>query len=292
MVTKEVMSRTLEDLHDLPTLPSVIDRVMKASADPNVDVSVLAGEISIDPVLTAKILKVVNSSFYPFRREISSVKEATTVLGLSAVGAIALTSSVIDRLKIENQSGLFYRGLFWAHSIGSAICAEAIAKEIGYPRPDIAFTATMIHDIGKVVLDRYFSEDFRNVLSRARSSQAYFHEIELEVLPATHAEVGERLALKWGLGKTVAKAIAYHHTSQDASSDPEVPDPVLCGLAAAGNNVCGSLAIGSSGNWKRVEVDYDLLERLGMSGRKVAALLDKAHDISARVQGFMQTVSS
>ena len=233
-----------------------------------------------------------NSSFYSFRREISSVKEATTILGLGAIGAIALTSSVVDRMRIENKSGLFYRGLFWAHSIGSAVCSEVIAKETDYSRPDVAFTGAMVHDIGKLVLDRYFPDEFGRTLSEARKKQACFSEVESAVLPMPHAEVGYRLALKWGLSKDIAESILYHHSYRELNSFPEIQDKQLCAIVAAGNTMCGALAIGSSGNWKKTEVDHELMESAGLSPQQVSSLIDREHDLSARVQGFMQTVAS
>jgi putative nucleotidyltransferase with HDIG domain len=216
------IKRITDSLISLPTLPTVIAKMLELVDNPRTSASSLAGLIMQDQVLTARILKLANSSFYAFPRQIATVKLALVVLGFESVKEMALSLSVLSSLKGESNRH-FDISQFWQHSVSVGAGSRMLARETCYRLAGEAFVAGLLHDIGKVVLSQYLPEEFAEVQDRIWERGQPCEEAEKIVLGVTHAEIGAWLAERWNLPVTLVEAIRWHHHPEACPRNPELP---------------------------------------------------------------------
>ena len=140
----------LEKLNDIPTLPIVATRVTELINDPNSSSGDIADVLKKDQVLTAKVLKLINSPYYGIPGEVTDVKRALAYLGFNTLAQLVLSVSVIS-VFAENKNTKFSLQGFWKHALATAVTSEVIAKSTGYPKPEECFTCGLLHDIGKAI---------------------------------------------------------------------------------------------------------------------------------------------
>lgn len=215
----------VQRMDDLPTLPIVIIKVMKIIDNPNSNATHLTELIAMDQSLTVKALKLANSAYYGFPREIVTVTEAVVVLGFLTVRNLILTSALYNIFVNDNGvESEFDKKKFWKHSIATAICARLIATATGtgysQAEEEEAFTAGLLHDIGKVFLDLYAYNDFAEVLreSKREKSNEMFFQTETRLLGINHAELGALMIEKWNLPENFIEPIKNHHNPKEAKS--------------------------------------------------------------------------
>jgi HD-like signal output (HDOD) protein len=202
------VKRITDSLISLPTLPTVIAKMLELVDNPKTSASSLSNLIMRDQVLTAKILKMANSSFYAFPRQIATVKLALVVLGFENVKEMALSLSVLNSFKGENNKH-FDTSMFWQHSVSVGACTRMLARETCYRLAGEAFVAGLLHDIGKVVLNQYLPKEFAEIQTLIFEGGVPCDRAETEILGVTHAEVGAWLAERWNLPVILVEAIRY-----------------------------------------------------------------------------------
>ena len=180
--------------------------------------------ISNDPSLTSKVLRVVNSSFYGFPNRITTVTHAIVILGFNTIKSIALSSTIFDVFRRNVTPGDFDRTQFWKHSIGCGSAAKAIGRRLNYPMLEELFIAGLLHDVGKIVMDQYMPEKFVEVLNVVHSRDCLIAEAEMEVLGATHADVGAWLFEKWNLSKGLIETTRCHHNPALAGENQKLAE--------------------------------------------------------------------
>jgi putative nucleotidyltransferase with HDIG domain len=210
---------------------------------------------------------LVNSSYYGFPREISTVTDAVVILGFDTVRNLALSASIV---KIMKKGGSFDKSLFWHHTVAVAFMARIIAKHVKYSNVEVAFVAGLLHDIAKVFEDQYFSEEFMEAtnMSEKRSEQLYI--TERETLGYDHATIGKRLADSWNLPKSIVAAMAYHH-DLDKNIYPE--HIALVDIIYLSDILVRLKKIGNSGNYGKTSVSKKVLERLKLKKENLVGFL-------------------
>lgn len=259
------LRQVTEKIIGLPTLPTVVTQLIAMVGDPASSARQIAQLVSADQALTAKILKVANSSFYGFAREIATVQLAIVVLGIEMVKNIGLSVTVLKRFASGREHRLFDRQQFWEHAIGCGVAVRMLARKYGDRRAaDEAFVAGVLHDIGKLILVEYFYDDFSEALELAESQGIAIADAEAQVIGVTHAEIGGWLAEKWNLPKHLVNAIAHHHRpfEQDAVEDLTV-------LVHLGDALIRHLRIGNSGDRQLASLDARASQRF-KRGRNIS----------------------
>lgn len=209
----------VERLDELPPLPAVAARVLAMAEDERTSAIDLAHVLSTDQALTAKLIRISNSAFYGFARRISTVREAVVVLGFRQVRQVALGTSMMTAFRVPSRlASVFDVDLFWGHSVAVAVAAESIAKRTRAARAEDAFTAGILHDIGRLVFSLLEPDRFREAVELARDARVPLEEAELVVLGTSHTELGEALGRRWKFPTHLADAIAQHH---DPALTPE-----------------------------------------------------------------------
>ncbi len=205
------IKKITQSIIGLPTLPTVITQMIGLIDNPQTSAREVSQLIATDQALTAKILKLANSAFYGFPREIATVNHAVVVLGFETVKSLGLSVSVLERFAAGGASTSFDRQKFWEHSIACGVAARLLADKLRYRVQGEAFAAGILHDIGKLILSQYFTDEFEEILALTRDEDLYIGKAEERVLGVTHAEIGLWLAEKWNLPAKLVDAISNHH---------------------------------------------------------------------------------
>ncbi len=201
----------LDRVDDLPPLPAVAAKVMNMAEDDRTSAMDLAQVLATDQALTAKLIRISNSAYYGFARRISTVREAVVMLGFKQVRQVSVGASMMNAFKRSGVNDGFDVDLFWGHSVGVAVASEALAKKTLGAKPEDAFTAGILHDIGRLVLRQVMPEEFAHAVAIARSGELSLHEAEFETTGYNHDEIGQALGERWKFPGHLVDAVRCHH---------------------------------------------------------------------------------
>ena len=280
---KQRLRRVTEKIIGLPTLPAIVTQLISLLGNPTTSARQVAQLISTDQALTAKILKVANSAFYGFPREIATVQLAIVVLGFEQVKNLGLSVAVLKRFSSGNEHRLFDRQRFWDHAIACGVVGRMVARRY-HPRLEgEAFVAGVLHDIGKLILIEYFADEFGEALELAEEEHLLLAEAEEKVLGVPHSDIGCWLAEKWNLPPSLVTSIAFHHRPGEAPEDEELVHYVHFANALVRHKKIGfsgddrdpQLDPGVAAKFKRGRdlTDQELLEEFG---EHIEAEIEKA----------------
>jgi HD-like signal output (HDOD) protein/signal transduction histidine kinase len=254
----------------LPTLSPVAVAVLECSTDPDSDMKRVAGLIASDPALSARVLRMCRMVGRATREPVTTVERAVVMLGLEAVRSLMLSveiAGVLNEMSAEpgadgggrrgvgrgeesSVGGAFDRDGFWRHSVGTACAAEVLAERGsaaggGWPTPSEAFLAGLLHDLGKLVLDRIVPKAFGRSVALAGSRREDLVDVERAVIGLDHHTVGKRLGEYWGLPHALQDVMWLN--GQPSELMPELPHARLISLVTVARSVCVACGIGSSG---------------------------------------------
>ncbi len=214
----------LARVRELPALPALVIELIESLDKESTSAEQLADKISNDQALVAKTLRLANSSFYGMSREITSVADAATVLGLRTIRNIAIAAVLAEHF--GRGDGMLDFDAFWRHSLATALCSAAIARETGFEE-GMAFTLGLLHDVGRLVLASAFAEQFSQVVAHQRAHDCPSLEAERAVLGTDHAAIGRLITEQWHFSPKLVAAIAGHHEPPDeADARPSLSDLV------------------------------------------------------------------
>lgn len=216
---------------DLPTIPVVATQVIQMLDNPDVSVEEIADLMLTDQVMTARVMKLINSPVYKPAQEITSLKRALVYLGLRHIRELALTTSVINAF--DSDSGAIELNAFWEHSFGVGMVSKVIARKVGYQDLEKAYISGIIHDLGEVFLSNYLREPFQEVLDKIKSHPIKLVDAEAEMLGTTHCEIGLCIARKWNFPDVYCEVISCHHQPDEATIDP-----ILCAIVNLADLFC------------------------------------------------------
>lgn len=210
---KELVLRNItQKIVDLPVLPSVVTTVMGLISDPDTTIKKLEEVIRGDQSLAVKVLKMSNSAFYGFSRQISSVEQAVKILGFNTLRSILVSSSAAALFVDGSEDEVEFHLQLWEHSLLTATISRLLAAR-GPMRflAEELFTAGLLHDFGKKIINSHFPGIYQKVELMAEQKGIPEISIETEALGFDHADVGSLLASNWSLPPALSEAILRHH---------------------------------------------------------------------------------
>jgi HD-like signal output (HDOD) protein len=214
---REVRS-VLSKRESLPTLPATYTRLIKATSNPNSNVSDIVEIITYDPILSANVLRVANSSYTGLSDPVEELSDAIMFLGVSEVSRIALSVGYVDLFNVKGMTGDFLKDV-WLHSITSALLSWRIASLSQSNFANDAFLAGLLHDIGKLFFATAFPSAYSTVLEQRNIPGVKMLELEQETFGLTHPEAGEELCKHWGLAPRMGEVARRHHDPELGSED-------------------------------------------------------------------------
>lgn len=224
----------LARVRELPALPALVIELIESLDKESMSAEQLADKISSDQALAAKTLRLANSSFYGMSREITSVADAATVLGLRTIRNVATAAVLAEHF--GSGDGALDFDAFWRHALATALCSAAIARETGFDE-GMAFTLGLLHDIGRLALASAFAEPFTEVVAHQRAHDCPSLEAERAVLGTDHAAIGGLITEQWHFSPRLVAAIAGHHEPPDEGD----ARPNLCDLVHVADNIAHAL---------------------------------------------------
>ena len=223
----------LEKIKDLPTLPAVYFKVNRLLQDRQASLENVSRAIEVDPAMSAKILRLVNSAFYGMRSKSSSISHAIMVMGFNTVKNAVVSVTVLDTLGFKETLRDFDIAAFWRHSISVAVLAKQLAGGSRLVPVEDAFMTGLLHDIGKIIMVRYFGDEFAKVLQKMREDRCSFADAETEVAAIDHVQIGAYLVRKCQLPENVIEAVAGHHYHISSSASSGLVDCIVIANALA-----------------------------------------------------------
>ncbi len=203
----------IEMVESIPAFPQSVNQVIAMTSNANCPPKKLVQVIERDPILTMKVLKLVNSAFFGLSKEVISVQHSVVYVGLNTIKNVAISVAMAGVLPAENDAGLDMQA-FWKDSLAVGVIAKLLAEKNRVPPNESAdyFVAGLLHNIGKVIFAHYFPDDYKKVLTLSQEKGLPLHKVEKELMGLDHCQLGSLLAKAWKLPENLRMCIRSHHT--------------------------------------------------------------------------------
>lgn len=261
-----VLDEALRKIHNLPSLPTVVVELLASLDQDDVNIDTLVQKIAQDQALAAKTLRLANSSFYGMARQITTIQEAITILGFGTVRSVATTAALIRTFTGGSHTG-FNFAPFWRHAIAAAVCARELAPHL-YLSPDQAYTAGLLHDIGRLVLVTQFQPQYQATMTYRAEHDCHLLDAEHAVLGLDHAQVGQALTQHWKFPLTMQQALAEHHAPSSLGMQP------LSLVVMAADAIAHALDLSMDADDLVAPVPLGLWRRLGLDEKTLQQVFE------------------
>ncbi len=271
----------------MPSLSTTVTKVLEICNRPNTSANDLNRVISLDPVLTGQVLKLINSAYYSLPNQISSLTRAIIMLGLNTVKNLALSTAVLGSMGREESFQSLSMDEFWTHSICVGVMAKALAIRKGVPVmvQEEFFVGGLLHDLGKIPLNNCFAGEYRQALELAVLEQGPLVRAEEMMLGFDHGVVGRMIAEKWQLNPALVELFSHHHDPENAAEKIRL----LVNIVALANAYANLFDVGSAGDrYPDISRVGELLARLGLGWSDISALHAKVQGEIEKAQIFLQ----
>ena len=282
-MSSELMEKIVRKIDELPPMPSTILKAAELAKAPNASAKDLANVISLDQALTTKLLKWCNSPLYGLSNEVTSVAQAVALLGNNAVKNLAVACSSNQFFNQELEGYMIEKDDLWKHAIASASAAQIISSKKSPGVKDTAFTAGLLHDIGKIILSSYVKEGFGEIIKIVKEEKVPFTEAENRVLGFDHTEIGAKLAEKWKLPKDLVDAIRYHHNPSLLKEESKL---VL--IVHISNAIALMLGFGCGCDGLSCEIDENALKTLGIDEAQMDEMFLEVMDSTQEAEELIE----
>jgi putative nucleotidyltransferase with HDIG domain len=277
---KAELRSTIKDTRSIPALPGIISKLSALAENDKVSAHEMARVVAADQVLSAKVLRLVNSPFYGFSGRVSTVANALILLGVNVVKSLALSSSIFEMME-KHVVGL------WEHSLGAGVAASIIARNLKLPEAEEISTAALLHDIGKVIIRINLRNDYDGLHRIVGEKGCSMFEAEREMLGADHAEIGEWLANTWYLPVKLIEPIAFHHAVERSTQQP-----VKTAAVHLADVLVKASGFGFSGDDLVPRIQPAAWQRLGMNEAMLGLIVEEFEDKLVEVKNFSLEIQS
>lgn len=220
-----VLDNIMKHVSSFPSMPAAAVKLLQLLDDEDVSTQEIERVLRSEPGLTANILKMANSAYFGLRQQVSSIKQAVVVLGVQKLKKLILSSCMAAVMEKPVVGYDLDPGALWDHSIAVTVGAEKLAELLQVQDRDTLFTGALLHDVGKLVMGEFVSEDIPAIEAAAKEGLP-FQQAEREVLGTDHAEVGAHILDAWGFPDDLVSAVRWHHEPDEAPQTSEVIDLV------------------------------------------------------------------
>lgn len=272
----------IKKIDRLTPIPQVASKVMSIVEDPKSSMYDLSKVIIFDTAVTANLLKVVNSAYFGLPGKVDSVHQAIVYLGMAQVVDLVLLSASGENLQTAQEGYDLEAGELWKYSVASALIARELAEKKGVKDTHLIFTAALLKDIGKVILNQYVKDSFDKINVLVTKQNFTFREAEKEVIGIDHAELGGMVAENWKFSPKMVEIIRHHHRPQETSiSEFE------SAIVYTADTICMMMGIGVGSDGLAYRFHREVVESLELTENEfqkmVAGFVDKIEQIEAMI---------
>lgn len=255
-------------------MPQAVASVLQVTEESSHGATDLAKAVESDPSIAAMVLKRARSSHYAAANPVQQLRQAVIRLGFRETRQLVLGLSVVKLVPRNGKSFGLNRLWYWLHSLACGVLAKLICQQAKIEGVDDAFVAGLLHDIGKVMLDDFLSEDYQLIVQQANVDRKSIYDAELEALQRNHAQVGSAVVSKWGFPEQAVEAIAEHHSFErfEGEGTPSVDMP---GAVCLANQMAKSLMVGSGGDFVVQDIPASVWKAYGFGDVVAPAFLTR-----------------
>ncbi len=207
------LQEMLSNFEELPTIPDILFQILKILDDPDSGAADLAEVVRLDAPLTARILRLANSPYYSSRGDMADIHRCIAVLGYRTIRQVAICVSVATSVvsaAARAKGQLDYKEL-WRHSVATGALAKHLAEMVDYQEPEEIFTAGLLHDLGKFILEIYSPQSYGQVIRSCREQNRSLVDMEREIFGFDHAVLGEAFGFSWRFPGMLTRCFGHHH---------------------------------------------------------------------------------
>lgn len=267
---KAELINVLDNIQNLPVLPATTVKLISLLSDERTSIDEILKVVQYDQNLTIQVLKICNSAYFSLNRKINSLREAVVYLGAKNLMNVVMGLHCNAMLQQPQKGYGLLPGMLWRHSTAVAIAADKLVdkNDKAPPAAGLLFTAGLLHDIGKVILDQVLANNYLEILEKLDTTEKKFNELEREVLGYSHDDVGEMVLLHWQLPEMLACVCRYHHDPDKyPGKDPQVLH--LVDLVHMADSLVISLGLGVGIDGLRYEFNPAIAERNKLTREKI-----------------------
>ena len=259
----------------MPSLPVSVGKALQICSNANVNPSDLNQVISLDPVLTGRLLKLINSAYYGLGTHVTSLVRAITMLGLNTVKNLVLSTAVLSTLPANKEiDGLNMEG-FWHHCLCVGVISKLLAAKQGIEPKYLEeyFAAGLLHDIGKIPLNATLAAEYISMITTADRERRSLFVVEDEIAGINHCAAGEMIANAWKLDVSITDAIAYHHNYTNYCGD----NGNIVSIVTIANYFSAINEVGFAGDRRPVKPDRKVWETVGFNEDVYPDIIEKLY---------------
>ena len=274
----------------MPGFSPTVTKVFEVCNRPSTSSHDLNKVISLDPVLTGRVMKLVNSAYYSLGKEVTSLIHAIILLGLNTVKNLALSTAVLESIGGMNSFRSLSMDDFWVHSLGVGVLARSFARQTGIPvtEQEEYFVAGLLHDLGKIPLNHCYPEKYNSALETVVTEGMTLHEAEKMAFGFDHCAVGGLIAEKWRLHRDFSAVCLHHHDLADGGNC----NRDFISIVSLANCYANHWHIGTAGDAPpQAAVMAHLQETVGLDPARIAAIRENVLEDIDNARIFLQVAS-
>jgi putative nucleotidyltransferase with HDIG domain len=276
----------ISGIDTLTPIPPVAAQIMALAEDENSSVSDISDLIIHDPSITASLLKICNSAYFGLARNVESVCDAITLLGLDQIVELVLLNTTAENFKDEPDGYGLGEGELWHHAVLSAHVAKVLAENYGVAnKKHLIFTAALLKDIGKLIMGRYVAFSYEKINILVESKGYSFNEAEKKVIGMNHEELGGVVGQRWRFGKKLIYIIRNHHMSEEASRND-----VETALVYLADIVCMMMGFGTGVDGLAYRFYSDVLDRMKLTDQDLQKIIFDTGEERQKIQMLLNLV--
>ena len=275
----------IKEIKNLKPIPAVINQILEIVDQPDSSIAHIANIIQYDPAVTASVLRTCNSAFFGLKAPAESIKDAVSLLGIDQILEIVLMKSGAKVLSGKQEGYGLHEGAMWKYSVSSALVAKQIAQKLSLKNKNMIFTAALLKDIGKTVLDRFVMNSFEKISALVVNENLSFREAEKQIIGVDHTELGGMIAKMWKFSPKMVKIIRHHHlTDVSMVKDKEITVVYLADC------ICMMIGIGVGSDGLAYRFNDQAMIELGIEADDISKIIARFALNMQKVEDLLDVV--
>jgi HD-like signal output (HDOD) protein len=277
------MQDLLKEIKKLKPIPAIVNQIIEIVDKPDSSMHDIASIIKYDPAVTADLLKTCNSAYFGLKEPAESVEDAVSLLGIDQIVELVLLKSGSSVLAGKLDGYGFAEGAMWKYSVSSALIAKQIATRLSLEEKNTIFTASLLKDIGKTVLDRFVSDSFDKINALVLNHNLSFLEAEKKIIGVDHSELGGMIAKIWKFSPKMVNVIRNHHIK-----DISMCKDKTIAVVYFADCICMMLGMGVGADGLAYRFHNEAMDELGINAKDMPGIIIEFSENMQKVEELLR----